>query len=136
MLLLLLVGSIKFMPFASRTATGAMMQLSGEIEEAAIILGVPWWKRMVRVLFPIQKASFISGFLLPFVSCMRELSLFVLLAASYTTLITTVLQEYSRTGLSQAANAINLLIILLVLIIQFTISKVTGASIDRGVGGN
>ena len=67
---------------------------------------------------------------------MRELSLFVLLAASYTTLITTVLQEYSRTGLSQAANAINLLIILLVLIIQFTISKVTGASIDRGVGGN
>ena len=34
------------------------------------------------------------------------------------------------------ANAINLLIILLVLIIQFTISKVTGASIDRGVGGN
>ena len=41
MLLLLLVGSIKFMPFASRTATGAMMQLSGEIEEAAIILGVP-----------------------------------------------------------------------------------------------
>lgn len=136
MLLLLLVGSIKFMPFASRTATRAMMQLSGEIEEAAIILGVPWWKRMVRVLFPIQKASFISGFLLPFVSCMRELSLFVLLAASYTTLITTVLQEYSRTGLSQAANAINLLIILLVLIIQFTISKVTGASIDRGVGGN
>ena len=44
-------------------------------------------------------------------------------------------QEYSRTGLSQAANAINLLIILLVLTIQFIINKVTGASIDRGVGG-
>ena len=112
-----------------------MLQLSGEIEEAAIVIGVPWWKRMTRVLFPIQKSSFISGYLLPFISCMREMSLFVLLAASYTTLVTTVLQEYSRTGLNQASNAINLLIIIFVLVIQFAVNKLTGASIDKGVGG-
>ena len=134
--LLILVGSIKFMPFASRTGTSAMLQLSGEIEEAAIIIGVPWLKRMTKVLFPIQKSSFISGYLLPFISCMREMSLFVLLAASYTTLVTTVLSEYSRTGLSQASNAINLLIIVFVLVIQFVVNKLTGASIDKGVGGN
>lgn len=133
--LLFLVGAIKFMPFASRTGTSAMLQLSGEIEEAAVIIGVPWWKRMIRILFPIQKTSFISGYLLPFISCMREMSLFVLLAASYTTLITTLLQEYSRTGLTQASNAINLLIIVVVLIIQFAVNKLTGASIDKGVGG-
>ena len=134
-LLLMLVGSIKFMPFASRTGTSAMLQLSGEIEEAAIIMGVPWWKRMTKVLFPIQKSSFMSGYLLPFISCMREMSLFVLLAASYTTLVTTLLQEYSRTGLSQSSNAINLLIIIFVLVIQFAVNKLTGASIDKGVGG-
>jgi iron(III) transport system permease protein len=133
--LLLLVGSVKFMPFASRAGTSAMLQLSGEIEEAAVIMGVPWWKRMTRVLFPIQKASFISGYLLPFISCMREMSLFVLLAASYTTLVTTLLQEYSRTGLTQASTAINLLIILVVLVIQFAVNKLTGASLDRGIGG-
>lgn len=133
--LLFLVGTIKFMPFASRTGTSAMLQLSGEIEEAAIIIGVPWWKRMTKVLFPIQKASFISGYLLPFISCMREMSLFVLLAASYTSLITTLLQEYSRTGLTQASNAVNMLIIVVVLIIQFAVNKLTGASIDKGVGG-
>lgn len=133
--LLFLVGTIKFMPFASRTGTSAMMQLSGEIEEAAVIIGVPWWKRMTKVLFPIQKASFISGYLLPFISCMREMSLFVLLAASYTTLITTLLQEYSRTGLTQASNAVNMLIIVVVLVIQFAVNKLTGASIDKGVGG-
>ena len=133
--LLFMVGTIKFMPFASRTGTSAMLQLSGEIEEAAIIIGVPWWKRMVKVLFPIQKASFISGYLLPFISCMREMSLFVLLAASYTTLITTLLQEYSRTGLTQASNAVNMLIIVVVLVIQFAVNKLTGASIDKGVGG-
>ena len=135
-ILLLLVGSIKFMPFASRTGTSAMMQLSGEIEEAAVMMDVPWFKRMTRVLFPIQKSSFISGYLLPFISCMREMSLFVLLVISYQTLVTTVLSEYSRTGLSQASNAINLLIIIVVLIVQFVVNKLTGASIDKGVGGN
>jgi len=135
-ILLIMVGSIKFMPFASRTGTSAMLQLSGEIEEAAIVIGVPWWKRMTKILFPIQKSSFISGYLLPFISCMRELSLFVLLVPSFQTLATTMLQEYSRTGLSQSSNAINLLIIVVVLIIQFTVNKLTGASIDKGVGGN
>ena len=134
-ILLLLVGAIKFMPFASRTGTSAMMQLSGEIEEAAVMLNVPWWKRMTHVLFPIQKASFMSGYLLPFISCMRELSLFVLLTASHETLITTLLGEYERTGLSECANAINLLIIVVVLVIQFVTNKLTGASIDKGVGG-
>ncbi len=135
-ILLLLVGSIKFMPFASRTGTNAMLQLSGEIEEAAIIMRAPWWKRMTKILFPIQKSSFISGYLLPFISCMREMSLFVLLVISYQTLVTTMLSEYSRTGLSQASNAINLLIIIVVLIVQFVVNKLTGASIDKGVGGN
>ena len=133
--LLALVGGIKFIPFASRTGTSAFMQLSGEIEEAAVMLNVPWWKRMIRVLFPIQKSSFMSGYLLPFISCMRELSLFVLLAKSHEVLLTTLLSEYSRTGLVETANAINLLIILVVLLIQFVVNKLTGASIDKGVGG-
>ncbi|MDE7454747.1 MAG: iron ABC transporter permease [Clostridia bacterium] len=134
-ILLILVGSVKFMPFASRTGTNAMLQLSGEIEEAAIMMNVPWWKRMTHVLFPIQKSSFMSGYLLPFISCMRELSLFVLLTQSHETLITTLLQEYSRTGLTQVSNAINLLIVVVVLVIQFVVNKLTGASLDKGIGG-
>ncbi|MBR4426438.1 MAG: iron ABC transporter permease, partial [Spirochaetales bacterium] len=67
--ILLLVGGIKFLPFASRSGTSAMLQLSGEIEEAAIIMNTPWLKRMTHILFPIQKASFVSGYLLPFISC-------------------------------------------------------------------
>ncbi|MCM1289915.1 MAG: iron ABC transporter permease [Corallococcus sp.] len=133
--LFILVGAIKFMPFASRTGTNAMLQVSGEIEEAAIMQNVPWWKRMTRVLFPIQKASFMSGYLLPFISCMRELSLFVLLMTSHETLLTSLLGEYSRTGLTQSANAINLLIIIVVLVIQFVTNKLTGASLDKGIGG-
>lgn len=132
--LLIVVGGIKFLPFASRSGANAMMQVSGEIEEAAYVIGVPWWKRMVRILFPIQKASFISGYLLPFISCMRELSLFVLLAAPGS-IITVVLQDFEVNGLTQISNGINFLIIMIVLAVQFITNKLTGASIDKGIGG-
>lgn len=134
LLLLIVVGSIKFLPFASKSGTNAMLQLSNEIEEAAIIVGVPWWKRMVRVLFPIQKSSFISGYLLPFVSCMRELTLFVLLTGS-STILTAVLQNYEKYDCIQISNGINLIIIVSVLVINLVVNKLTGASIDKGVGG-
>lgn len=132
---LVLAGSIKYMPFATRSGVSAMLQLSGEIEEAAMITGVPWWKRMARVIFPIQKSSFLSGYLLPLVSCMRELSLFVLLVPTSNTILTTMLMQYSEKGWAQFGNAINLLIIVVVLIINFAVNKLTGASIDKGVGG-
>lgn len=132
--LLIIVGSIKFTPFASKTGTNAMLQLSNEIEEAAIIVGVPWWKRMLKILFPIQKSSFISGYLLPFISCMRELSLFVLISSSGT-ILTSVLQTYETNDCTQISNGINLIIIGTVLIINLLVNKLTGASIDKGVGG-
>jgi iron(III) transport system permease protein len=135
-LVLVLVGTVKYLPFATRAGTNAMLQLSPEIEEAATIFGISWWKRMTRIIIPIQKASIISGFLLPFVSCMRELSLFVMLVSSKTQTLTTMLMTYNEKGASQYGNAINLLIIVIVLLINFGVNKLTGASIDKGVGGN
>ena len=133
-ILLVLVGSIKFLPFASRSGTNAMMQLSGEIEEAAVLVNTSWFKRMTRILFPIQKSSFISGYLLPFSSCMREMTLFVLIASSGS-ILTVVLEDFSKYGVQQIANGINLIIILSVLFFNFVINKLTGASVDKGVGG-
>ena len=111
-----------------------MLQLSGEIEEAAIITGCPWIKRMTRVIFPIQKSSFISGYLLPFISCMREYTLFTLITSSVT-LATNVLEYYSRNGITQLANGINLLLVVFVIAVNLLVNKLTGASIDKGIGG-
>lgn len=129
-----IVGSVKFLPFATRSGTNAMLQLSGEIEEAAIINGVPWPKRMVRIIFPIQKSSFISGYLLPFISCMREFTLFTLLTTDLT-LATDVMEYYSRNGADQLANGINLLLVITVIGINLLVNWLTGASIDKGIGG-
>ena len=133
--ILVLIGSVKYLPFASRAGINAMLQLGPEIEEAAVILGIPWWKRMVQIIFPIQKASFLSGYLLPFISIMRELSLFILLVSPSTRVLTTLLFQYNEKGWYQYANAINLFIIAVVLIVTTLVNKLTGASIDKGIGG-
>ena len=129
-----IVGGVKFLPFATRSGTNAMLQLSGEIEEAAIINGCPWPKRMVRIIFPIQKSSFISGYLLPFISCMREFTLFTLLTSPIT-LATNVMEYYSRNSVDQLANGINLLLVLFVILVNLLVNWLTGASIDKGIGG-
>ena len=87
--LLIIVGTIKYIPFASRSSLNSMLQLSGEIEESAMILNIPWVKRMTRIIIPIQKSSIISGYLLPFMTCLRELSLFMLLCTQGFILATT-----------------------------------------------
>jgi iron(III) transport system permease protein len=112
-----------------------MMQLSTQIEEAGEIIGVPWNKRMRKLVIPIQKASFISGYLLPFISCMRELSLFVLLVTPSNRVLTTLLFYYNEKGWDQYSNGINLMIVIIVLIINWIVNKATGASIDKGIGG-
>ena len=133
--LLVLIGTVKYMPFASRSGINSMLQLSNQIEEAGEIIGVSWPKRMARLVIPIQKSSFISGYLLPFISCMRELSLFVLLVTPQNRVLTSLLFQYNEKGWSQYSNGINLMIVIIVLLVNFGVNKATGASIDKGIGG-
>lgn len=133
-LLLVLTGTIKYIPFASRSALNSMLQLSGEIEEAAIIQNIPWWKRMTRIIIPIQKSSIISGFLLPFMTALRELTLFMLLC-SQTKIITTLLDYFDEMGLYAFSSGINLMLIIVILVLNTLVNKLTGASIDSGIGG-
>ena len=133
-LLLVLAGTVKYIPFASRSALSSMMQLSGEIEEAAIIQDIPWHKRMLNIIIPIQKTSIMSGYLLPFITCVRELTLFMLLC-SQTKIITTMLDYFDEMGLYAFSSGINLILIVFILICNALINKLTGASLDKGIGG-
>ncbi|MBQ7535694.1 MAG: iron ABC transporter permease [Stomatobaculum sp.] len=132
--LLIIVGTIKYIPFASRASLNSMLQLSGEIEESAIILNIPWIQRMTRIIIPIQKSSIISGYLLPFMTCLRELSLFMLLCVQGFILSTT-LDYFDEMGLYAFSSGINLILIITILICNTIVNKVTGASLDKGIGG-
>ena len=133
-LALVIVGTVKYIPFASRSSLNSMLQLSNEIEESAIIQDVPWIKRMTRIIIPIQKSSIVSGFLLPFMTCLRELSLFMLLCVQGFILSTT-LDYFDEMGLYAFSSGINLILILTILVSNYAVNKINGASLDEGIGG-
>ena len=114
---------------------GAYPALVNEIEEAAIIQDIPWTKRMFRIIIPIQKSAIISGYMLPFMTCLRELSLFLLLCTQGFILSTT-LDYFDEMGLYAFSSAINLILIVTILIFNTLVNKLTGASLDDGIGGN
>ena len=72
--------------------------------------------------------------LLPFITCVRELTLFMLLC-SQTKIITTMLDYFDEMGLYAFSSGINLILIVFILICNALINKLTGASLDKGIGG-
>ena len=112
--LLVLVCVAKNLPFSARSGISSMMQVAGELEEAGIMAGANWLTRFRRIILPLTLAGSLSGFLLAFISTMRELSLIILLITPETRTLTTMTFRYVEQGYSQFADAIILLIVILV----------------------
>ncbi|HKZ44129.1 MAG TPA: iron ABC transporter permease, partial [Anaerolineales bacterium] len=71
--LLVVVSVAKHIPYSSRSGVSAMMQVGRELEEAGQISGADFWQRFRRIIFPLTSAGFVAGFLLTFITTMREL---------------------------------------------------------------
>ncbi|MBV6304536.1 iron ABC transporter permease [Candidimonas humi] len=123
------------MPFASRAGISAMMQLGKDPEEAAQVAGAGWWKRLVKVVIPIQKGPLAAGILLPFISGLKGLSLVIMLATPGTDLLTTYAIRLVDFGYSQAANAVVLMLSAIAFLGTLFIQKATKTSLASGLGG-
>lgn len=132
--LLVVVSVAKNLPFSSRTGVSAMMQVGKELEEAAAVSGANPWERFKKILFPLTRDGFISGFLLTFISTMRELSLIILLVTPATQVLASMTMRYTENGNTQTADAVVILLIVLVLIGNFVIGKFRGGSLQKGLG--
>ncbi|HSB82586.1 MAG TPA: iron ABC transporter permease [Candidatus Methylomirabilis sp.] len=114
-LILVLACVGKNLPFSARAGTSAMLQVAGELEEAAVVAGASWIRRFGRIVLPLSLRGSLAGFLLIFVTAMRELSLIILLVTPETRTLTTMTFRYTEQGYAQFADAIILLIVALVL---------------------
>lgn len=133
--LVALACAVKYLPYASRAGIGAMMQIGPELEEAATMVNANWFQRLGRIIFPLQKASFFSGLLLPFISAMRELSLVVLLVSPGYQLATTVTMRFTERGWYVYTNGVMVLIVLIVLITTMISNRILGTDLADGLGG-
>lgn len=133
-LILVLITTVKNLPFATRAGISGMLQLGHEIEEAGIIQGAGWFTRMRRLIFPLQSSGMLSGILLPLISAMRELSLIIMLITPGTQLLTTLTFKFTDYGYYSMSNALLLINIFVVLVMTVLIQRFTGGDLTEGLG--
>ncbi|WP_426128333.1 ABC transporter permease [Pararhizobium sp. PWRC1-1] len=122
------------MPYASRAGISAMTQLGKDPEEAAQIAGAGWVRRMILIVIPIQKGSLVTGVLLPFISGIKGLSLFVILAVPSTDVLTTYSLRLVDYHYTQAANAVVLIIAAIAYFGTLLAQKLTRTNLAEGLG--
>lgn len=115
-LLILLVSIVKHFPFASRSGSSNMMQISVELEEAATVNGAGFWRRIGSIVIPLAKNGFLSGFLLSFISIAKELDLIAILMTPKNYTLSFLAFDYSKEAMPQVADAICIVIIMFILV--------------------
>jgi len=134
--ILILAFVVARLPFASRSGIAAMMQIGGSLEEAAEMHGAGFWSRFRRVLFPLAKRGFLTGFILSFVATVKDLSIVVLLATPQTMMLSALTFGYVDLGQRQFADAIGVVIVTIVLAMTFVAQWVTKTNPLQGFGGD
>lgn len=123
--LLALVCIAKNLPFTGRAGITSMLQIGRELEEASETLGARWLLRFRKIILPLSIKGAMAGFVLVFITVMRELSLIILLVNPGTRTLTTMTFRYEEQGYTQFSSAISVLIIVLV---------VAGELLSRKIG--
>ena len=131
--LIILTSVVKHFPFASRSGTANMLQISTELEEAADIAGASFWKRMASIIIPLAKNGFISGFMLVFISIAKELDLIIIMMTPTTRTMSYLAFQYSQDGMNQMADAISVVVLLFILVC-YIIANHFGADIGKSWG--
>ena len=133
--LLVVVMVVTYLPYASRSGISSMMQIGVEPEEAAQVIGAGYWRRLLRIMLPLQKSALLTAIVLPFISGMKELSLVVMLVTPGTETLTTQSLRFLDTGSPHLANATILIIGLVVMLAVLLVQRITKVNIANGLGG-
>jgi iron(III) transport system permease protein len=72
----------KYMPVALRFVSASMMQIHSELDEAAQVAGVPWWRNFFKVILPLLKPGLLAAWFWVMVHAYRELTVALMLARS------------------------------------------------------
>ena len=133
--LLKLVSVVKHLPFAARAGTSNMLQISGELEEAATIEGAGFFRRFVKIVFPLSKGGFISGFMLIFVSIMKELDLIILIMTPTTSTLPYLAFRYQNGNSPQASDCVAIVMFSIVFLV-YAIANLSGkADLAKSMAG-
>jgi iron(III) transport system permease protein len=119
--LIALAMTARYLTWANRTVSGAMMQLHPEIEEASQTSGVRRGRTFISIVLPnVARSLFISWFWLALLS-MRELTIPIMLSRRGTDVFSTTIWGLNNSGVTDEAAALSVILagLILVMVVMF-----------------
>ena len=124
--LLLIAYVTRFIPYGMRSASGSILQIHSELEEAAAASGASWWETFKRVTLPLLRPGFAAGWIYICIVSFREYSTSVLLATGESRVLSILLFTMFEQGQVTVVAAIGVLMIATLLAIVGLFYKVSG----------
>ena len=123
---LLIAYVTRFIPYGMRAASGSILQIHSELEEAAAASGASWWETFRRVTLPLLRPGIAAGWIYICIVSFREFSTSVLLATGESRVLSILLFTMFEQGQVTIVAAIGILMILTLLVIVAIFYKVSG----------
>jgi iron(III) transport system permease protein len=123
---LLIAYVTRYIPYGMRSASGAILQIHGELEEAAAASGASWWETFKRVTLPLLRPGLAAGWIYICIVSFREFSSSVLLATGESRVLSILLFNMFEQGQVTVVAAIGILMILTLLAIVAIFYKLSG----------
>ncbi|HEX6547563.1 MAG TPA: iron ABC transporter permease [Candidatus Dormibacteraeota bacterium] len=115
--IMIVAYATRFMPIAYSNSSAILQGLNVDLENAARTLGAGRLRSLWAVTLPLLRRGLLSGWLLVFIPALRELSASVFLFTPRTSVITTVIYDFSDAGNYEAVSTMGLLMMLITLLI-------------------
>jgi len=123
---LLIAYVTRFIPYGMRSASGSILQIHSELEEAAAASGASWWETFKRVTLPLLRPGFVAGWIYICIVSFREFSTSVLLATGESRVLSILLFTMFEQGQVTIVAAIGVLMIVTLLSVVGVFYKLTG----------
>ncbi len=128
--ILLIAYVTHFIPYGARTIGNALSQVSVEFERAAAVCGAAQFTRFRGITFPLVRAGVLAGWLLMFVSMLRELSASIFLFVPGTETVAVSLVERWQEADFPGVAVLSLSLVLVSLAVIGIMRSMFGRGID------
>lgn len=123
---LLIAYVTRYLPYGMRSASGSIIQVHRELEEAAGTSGASWWQTFRRITLPLLRPGLVAGWIYIFIVSFREFSTSVLLATGESRVLSILLFTMFEQGQTTVVAAIGILMVITLLAIVAVFYKVSG----------
>jgi iron(III) transport system permease protein len=121
---------VRRLAYAFRSVSAAISQVDPKLEEASTICGARWGRTVRRVTIPLIAPGILAGAILVFATLIGELSVAIMLFSGSWKTVSISIFEYLTSHRIAPASAMGSIVILLVLVLVFTASKLLGKSMS------